>query len=273
MSTDGRTFSFVPSAPLAAQDLFAVSFFGPADDPVSLGIQDLSGNLLGCAVLCNFQFTTGTAANTTGPTVLGVSPPSGLTAVPINAQVLVQFSEPVDGLTINQVTLSSGGTVNVTSQLTNGNQTLILEPVVPLNTDATYTIGVTGVKDLSGNAMTAPSTTTFTTGAGADLTPPTVATVSPANGATAVATTTTIQLTFSKRIDPLTVTATDFTVIPSGGAAIAGTISVAANGLTATFTPSSALLASTLYYIEATTAITDLEGQPLAASTTSFTTQ
>jgi Bacterial Ig-like domain len=132
---------------------------------------------------------------------------------------------------------------------------------------------VTGVKDMSGNAQTAPSTTTFTTGTGDDLTPPTVTTVSPANGAAAVATTTTIQLTFSKRIDPLTVTATDFTVIPSGGAAIAGTIAVAANGLTATFTPSAALQASTLYYIEATTGITDMEGQPLAASTTSFTTQ
>jgi YD repeat-containing protein len=273
VSTDGRTISFLPGAPLAAQSLFTVSFFGPADDPVSLGIQDLSGNLLGCAVLCNFQFTTGTAANTTGPTVVGVSPPNGLTLVPINAQVVVQFSEPVDALTVNQVTLSSGGTVNVTSRLTNANQTLILEPVVPLNTAATYTISVTGVKDMSGNAQTAPSTTTFITGAGADLTPPTVTTVSPANGATAVATTTAIQLTFSKRIDPLTVTMTDFTVIPSGGVAISGNISVAANGLTATFTPSAALQASTLYYVEATAAITDMEGQPLGASTTTFTTQ
>jgi hypothetical protein len=82
-----------------------------------------------------------------------------------------------------------------------------------------------------------------------------------------------IQLTFSKRIDPLTVTTSDFIVIPSGGAAIAGTITVAANGLTATFTPSAPLLASTLYYIEATAGITDLEGQPIAASVSSFTTE
>ena len=110
-------------------------------------------------------------------------------------------------------------------------------------------------------------------GAGADLTPPSVTRVSPANGATAVATTSVIQLKFSKRIDPLTVTATNFTVYPSGGAAIAGTIVVAPNGLTATFTPTSALLASTLYYIDASTGITDLEGQPIAASVTSFTTE
>jgi hypothetical protein len=273
VSTDGRTISFLPGAPLAPQSIFTASFFGPADDPVSLGIQDLSGNLVGCAVLCNFQFTTGTAANTTGPTVLGVSPPNALTAVPINSQVVVEFSEPVDALTVNQVTLSGGGTVNVTSTLTNANQILVLEPVVPLNTNATYTIDVTGVKDLSGNALTATSTTTFSTGAGADLTPPSVTTVSPANGATAVATTSVIQLTFSKRIDPLTVTTSDFIVIPSGGAAIAGTITVAANGLTATFTPSAPLLASTLYYIEATAGITDLEGQPIAASVSSFTTE
>jgi len=62
-------------------------------------------------------------------------------------------------------------------------------------------------------------------------------------------------------------------VYPSVGAAIAGAITVAASGLTATFTPSSGLLTSTLYYIDATTGITDLEGQALAPSLTSFTTQ
>jgi len=266
VSADGRTINFLPSAPLAVSRSFSVDFsFG--------GITDLSGNPLGCAVLCNFSFTTGTAANTTGPSVVGVSPANGLTAVSINAQVVVQFNEPVDALTISHVTLSNGGPVNVLSTLTNANQTLTLVPVVPLNTGTTYTITVAGVQDLSGNAQTAISTTTFRTGAGADLTPPSVTTVSPASGATGVSTTTAIQLQFSKRVDPLTVTIADFTVFPlATGIPIPGTITVSADGLTATFTPNSALLPSTAYGIRATSGILDLEGQFLATLESSFTT-
>src|SRR5260370_35736079 len=85
VSSDGRALKFLPSAPLAVSRGFFVIF---AND----GITDLSGNLLSCAVLCNYTFTTGTTANATGPSVLGVSPVNGLTGVPINAQVVVQFS-------------------------------------------------------------------------------------------------------------------------------------------------------------------------------------
>jgi len=267
VSTDGQTISFLPNAPLAVSRSFSVIFsFG--------GITDLSGNPLGCAVLCNFSFTTGTVANTTGPSVVRVSPANGLTGVPINAQVVIQFSEPVDELTINQVTLSGGGgTVTVSGALSNANQTLTLVPVVPLNTGTNYTVSVTGVQDLSGNALTAPSTTTFTTGAGADLTPPTVTMVSPANGATGVPTNSVIQIQFSKRVDPLTVTPADFIVFRSAtGIPIPGTIAVSADGLSATFTPNSALSPSTGYFIEATGNILDLEGQGLQGLFTGFTT-
>jgi hypothetical protein len=47
--------------------------------------------------------------------------------------------------------------------------------VVPLATNTTYTVTVAaGVQDVSGNALAAPVTTTFTTGTGADLTTPSV---------------------------------------------------------------------------------------------------
>jgi Bacterial Ig-like domain len=195
---------------------------------------------------------------------VGVSPANGLTGVPINAQVVVEFSEPVDALTVNQVTLSSGGAVNVISRLSNADQTLTLVPVVPLNTNTTYTVSVTGVQDLSGNALTSASTSTFTTGAGADLTPPVVTVVSPANQAGGVPTNSVIQLQFSKRVDPLTVTTGNFLVFPQAtNIPIAGTITVSADGLTATFTPNPPLDPSTNYFIEATGGILDLEGQQL----------
>ena len=267
VSADGRTINFLPSTPLAVSRSFFVIF-------ASRGITDLSGNLLSCAGLCNYFFTTGTTVDATGPSVVGVSPVNGLTGVPINAQVVVEFNEPVDDLTLNQITLSGGGgAVNVLSRLSNANQTLTLIPVVPLNTNTTYTVSVSGVQDLGGNALTAPVTTSFTTGAGADLTPPTVTVVSPANGATGVPTNAVIQLQFSKRVDALTVSTADFLVAPfATSIPVPGTIAVSADGLTATFTPSTPLNPSTNYFIEATGGILDLEGQPLQFVFTSFTT-
>jgi YD repeat-containing protein len=261
VSPDGQTISFLPTTPLAVSSTFSISF-------ANRGITDLSGNLLSGAGLSFLGFRTGTAANTTGPSVTGVSPANGLAGVPINSQVVVQFSEPVDELTINQVTLSGGGeTVNVISRLSNANQMLTLIPVVPLNTNTTYTVSVTGIKDLSGNALTAPSTTTFTTGATADLTLPSVTTASPADGAVGVPTKSVIQLQFNKRVNPLTVA---FGVFPlSNFNFVQGTIAVSADGLTATFTPNAALSPSTSYSVNATGL--DLEGQSLFLSS-SFTT-
>jgi hypothetical protein len=267
VSADGRTISFLPSAPLAVSRTFSVFF-------AFRGITDLSGNQVDCSVLCNYSFTTGTTTDVAGPGVVGVSPVDGLTGVPINAQVVVGFNEPVDALTINQVTLSGGGgTVNVIRRLSNADQTLTLAPVVPLNANTTYTVSVTGVQDLSGNALIAPLTTSFTTGAGADLTPPTVATVSPANGAGGVPTNTLIQLQFSKRVDSLTVSTADFLVFPQATfIPVPGTVSVSADGLTATFTPNPPLKPSTGYFVESTGGILDLVGQGLQGSFTSFTT-
>src|SRR5208337_1615411 len=115
VSADGRTVSFVPGAPLAVSRTYYVYFSGR-------GITDLAGNGLGCAGWCNYSFTTGTAQDTSGPQVVGVSPANGLTGVAINARVVVQFSEPVDAATLGQVVLSGGsGNVTVSEQLTNGN--------------------------------------------------------------------------------------------------------------------------------------------------------
>lgn len=120
--------------------------------------------------------------------------------------------------------------------------------------------------------MAAPFTSTFTTGTGADLTAPTVS-FTPASLATGVLRSSTIQLQFSKRIDPLTVTNATFTVAPtSTQQPIAGAIVISADGLTATFTPTSSLAASTQYEITATSGITDLEGQALTTSQSTFTT-
>lgn len=236
VSPDGQTITFLPSAPLAANHNY----------PVEIGaMADLAGNTLntsGCT-LCYFTFTTSSTASANAPQVVALNPASGATSVPINAQVLIQFNEPVDGTHLSGISLTGGGPSAVlSSTLSNGNQTLTLVPVVPLSPGTAYTLNVTGLQDFSGNAQTVPASSTFTTGPGADLVTPTVASINPAYNASAVPTNASIQVRFSKAIDPLTVTTATFEVWadPNGGGTrlpVAGTVSLSTDARTATFTP------------------------------------
>jgi hypothetical protein len=86
-------------------------------------------------------------------------------------------------------------------------------------------------------------------------------------------TNTKIVATFSKAMDPLTLTGTTFTVVntTAGGTAVAGTVAYV--GKTATFTPTSNLPASTPFTATITTGATDMAGIALASNFVwSFTT-
>src|SRR5260370_14482241 len=146
---------------------------------------DLVGNLVNYCCGYSFSFTTGVAASTMGPVVIGGSPGNAFTQVPINARVMIQFNEPVDIQTIGQVALTAGATpVTVVRSLGNGNQTLTLTPAAALSPTTVYTITVTGVTDLSGiQAISPPVVTNFTTGSTADFLIPQVTSVIPLNGA------------------------------------------------------------------------------------------
>ena len=69
-------------------------------------------------------------------------------------------------------------------------------------------------------------------------------------------------MTFSKVIDPLTVTTGTMQLVPtSTNIPVAGTVS--SNGASATFTPNQPLDLMTQYILELTSGITDMEGQNL----------
>jgi hypothetical protein len=253
VSADGRMVSFVPEAPLLAGSRYAVYF--SCD---SQRILDLAGNpLAGCF---STSFTTGTVIDTTGPQAVEVSPADDLAEVPINARAMIAFDEPIQARSVDQVTLHDGaGEVEVIRRLSNGNRLLTLLPVAPLAPRTAHTVTIAGVEDLAGNPLTT-LVTTFTTETGADLLPPQVVAVDPADGAVQVPTNAVIQLTFSERINPLTVTKTTFQVYDdTTGLPVAGSVTVAVDSLSATFTPSSELAASTTYSVQAAN-LTDLAG-------------
>ncbi len=102
--------------------------------------------------------------------------------------------------------------------------------------------------------------------------PPQVVRVSPAAGATNVPVQTQVAVTFSKPVARTSVTAA--TLVLSSAAGLVDTVvTLSATGTVATLYPTTALAPQTPYTVQATTAITDAQGAPLAAAVTSpFTT-
>ena len=142
----------------------------------------------------------------------------------------------------------------------------------PLLTASTLyeAIVTTGAKDQAGNALAANKTWTFTTGATADSTLPTVISTVPADTAIGVATNGNIAANFSEAMDASTITTSTFT-LAQGGTAVAGVVTY--SGTVATFDPTGNLTASTLYTATVTTGVKDLAANALAANKTwTFTT-
>ncbi len=103
---------------------------------------------------------------------------------------------------------------------------------------------------------------------GDPLTPPTVTAVTPLNGSTLVCPNTpVITATFSKAMNPATITTSTFTVtVTSSGASVSGQVSYVLATQIATFTPSGSLAASTPFTATITTGATDTFGNKLAAN-------
>ena len=179
-------------------------------------VEDLAGNPL--ADPYAWQLTTGGVLDpgttpptvqykpdTTPPTVKSTFPaPNALAGAP-NAVVSVTFSEPIDPVTINaqSVTLSKDGTTPVAGTVTYIGTTALFTPTAQLSAGAVYTAAVaTGVKDLAGNALAAPSVWNFTTGSQADVTGPHVLSAAPPDGALDVPIEAPLVVTFGEAIKP-----------------------------------------------------------------------
>jgi hypothetical protein len=116
----------------------------------------------------------------------------------------------------------------------------------------------------------------FVTNTAPDTTPPTVISISPANGATNVSVTTSVSVTFSEAINPTTVNASTFQLWGPGNTLVTGTVSYSSTSNTATFLPAAALATSTSYTAVVTGGsggVKDLAGNAMTGNfTSSFTT-
>ena len=229
-----------------------------------------SDGRLGTSLASNFvwSFTTGTI-----PTVISTSPANGALNIPINRKITATFSEAMNPATVTttgvfSLMVTTGGAVTSgATTFVTANSTAVFSPSVNLlpNTNYTATIS-TAAQSAAGNGLAAKYAFVFTTGAAADVTAPTIIATLPSSAAVSVPTNQIITATFSKPMDPSTITATGtftVTVAGVGGAAVPGTVSYA--GTIATFKPTTKLAASTQFTAKVTTAAKDLSGNALGA--------
>jgi hypothetical protein len=220
----------------------------------------------------SIRFTLAGTPDSAAPTIVSRTPAPFATGVAPNTSVVVSFSETLDPATVTATnfTLAAGPT-SVAGTLSYDAKTsaIVFVPAALLSTTTTHTARVSGIKDLSGNTV-ATTTWTFTTGATADTTPPTVTAVSPAAAATRASAATTVAVTFSEQVDPTALAAG--IQMAAGASSVAGSVTYNPATQTATFTPVG-LLASQTVYTVTVAGVDDLAGNLMtAAFTSTFTT-
>ncbi|MEO8576085.1 MAG: Ig-like domain-containing protein [Gemmatimonadales bacterium] len=259
-----RTATFTPSSSLANPVNFTAT--------ITTGAKDLAGNALATAF--SWSFTT---RDDTPPSVTATSPIAGATGVAPTTAVNITFSEALDATTVTAANISMRATVSGTAvpgtvTFNAATRVATFTPTATLAQTTGYTVTVAAaIKDAAGNAMAAPFTFAFTTG---DTNAPSVTAVVPASGATNVALNTTVKVTFSEPMDPTSITTTTFSLKNTvTSAVIASTVTYDNATTSATLTPGAPLAGNTNYTVTVTTGAKDAAGNPLGGQFTStFTT-
>jgi methionine-rich copper-binding protein CopC len=252
-STDLTSVTLTPLTPLFANSQYYYNCTGAID----LTGNGQSGSSAG--------FYTGNGPSSAGPTLLYANPPNGMTNVPVNtnngpwygSSLGLLFNEPVAGGSLGNITLTPAGgspiPIAVYPEL--GNTIAWVQLPWALSPSTQYTFNVTGVTDMSGNAMT-PVTSTFTTGTSFDWSQISVASASPSNGVTTTGIPSSVSLTFSEAVDPVLINSYNFQNVylqghngASSSTWVPTTTSFSADYKTVTLTPTVPLTQSTIYDI------------------------
>ena len=234
---------------------------------VGTGARDAAGNSLAGSETWSFR-----TIDTTTPTVSSVSPAHGAAEVTRDANIVVTFSEPMDRSAAEDAfSLENRGGSSVAGAFSwNADSTVMtFDPASFLANHTTYDAEVgTGATDAAGNALATEEIWTFET---VDTTPPSISSVSPADGAEDVARNTNVVVTFSEAMDRSSAEAA-FS-LKRGTESVSGAFSWNEDSTVMTFDPASDLANSSLHDAEVGTGVMDAQGNGLdAVKTWSFET-
>ena len=252
----GSIATFVPAAALAPSAVYTAT--------ITTGAKDAQGDPLPSNYV--WTFTTAAAPDTTPPTVISTIPANLAVNVPTNQAIAATFSKAMNASTLNSssFTLQGPGGVAITGVVTYAvvGDTATFTPAANLAPNSLFTATInTTATDLAGNALAANYVWSFTTAAAPDTTPPEIVTTNPVSAATNVPINQAVSATFSKAMDPLTLTTATFGLTGPGGVAVAGTVAYDAVNFIATFTPTASLAGNSTYIATVTAAATDLGGK------------
>lgn len=243
----GNTATFTPTSSLDANTTFICK--------LSTLIKDLNGN----ALQTDYVWTFSTGLNLL-PVVTSTSPINNATGVALNKIVTANFNMIMDPLTVNATTFTlKKGTTTILGTVTYIGTRATFTPTVSLSASTLYTATITnGVKNTLGTPIANNYVWTFTTGI---LLEPKVILTDPFNNATGVSLNKIVTATFSTAMDPLRINTSSFT-IKRGTTVIDGDVSYA--GTVATFVPTTAFAANTIYTATITTDAKNLIGTAIA---------
>jgi Bacterial Ig-like domain len=261
VNASGNNATFTPAVNLTSNTQYRAT--------ITTAARDAAGNAL--ASNHSWVFTTLTVVtDTTPPTVSATTPADGATSIALGATISVTFSEAMTTSSLNAssftVTPALGGAAVSGSISASGNGATFT-PAVNLASNTQYRATITtAARDAAGNALTSNHVWTFTTVL-TDTTPPTVASNTPADGATSVTLGTAISVIFSEAMTTSSLNTSSFSVATvAGGTPVSGSVNASGNG--ATFTPVASLVSNTQYRATISTAARDAAGNALATNYT-----
>jgi hypothetical protein len=231
LEADSKTVVFLPDSLLAGGQYYQVA--------IDIAMRDLSGNP--AIVPQNFRrsFLTDDRVDSGPPAVTMAFPAGGSSGVPISTKIVIVFDRPIRPDSVNPalVKVESGGVpVQVYREFGGGGKAIIMRPAGLFDPLTAYSWSVEGVRDVTGTPMSGVASGTFTTGATADLVPPTLISQTPGTSTTGNPRGGPLTLGFSEPLSPDTVLNGSFRLQINGNG-VDTNVTLSADGKTVTATP------------------------------------
>ncbi|MER2492089.1 Ig-like domain-containing protein [Catenovulum sediminis] len=203
ISSDKKTITLIPQNLQPAQSYTII-----AD-----GLFDYSGNALNTEIV-NFTTSSQSTIDDVAPSFVEMMPAHQSTDVALDmSQIILTFDENI--AQTSRITISANGADVDGSQSVNGNQ-LIFNPATPLSPNTRHTVRLYNeISDYAGNYKNL-STKYFDTADITDNTSPTIVSVLPTNGSTAVSVKQPIEIAFSEPMNSNTLNSNNIAVFENG---------------------------------------------------------
>ena len=201
-----------------------------------------------------FSFTTGFAVDTLGPALTGNSPQELDINIPVNTQVKLSFSEPVNRIAAAQgIQVNRNGNpndpVDGVFNFFDNDRIVLFQPTDPYAPGVIKVSATAVITDVAGNQLGNPSAYSFTVDSPFDSAGPAVTAQNPPADAVGVSRNVAPTVTFNERMNPLMMKRLLYLGDSHSNERIAVTVATSADRRGVTLTPVSPLAPNTLYCV------------------------